>query len=157
MRFTRIRDLVVALVLTALAVHLLLRLVYDDLPTLPTLAGVSLALLAVGEAAFGYSLRARIKENPRTVQPLTAVRAVALAKASSLLGALMVGGWLGVLAYVLPRRDEFSAAGSDTVSAVVGALCALALAAAGLWLEYCCRTPDDRDPERDEDRAADHW
>lgn len=156
MRFTRIRDLLFALMLATLITNLLLRLVYDDLPPLPTLAGLSMALLAIGEAAFGYSLRTRIREQPHTIAPLTAVRAVVLAKASSLLGALMAGGWLGVLAYVLPRRDEFDAAGSDTVSAVVGLLCAVALAAAGLWLEYCCRAPDDHD-KVDEDRTADSW
>jgi Protein of unknown function (DUF3180) len=155
--FTRIRDLLLALVLGGLAVHLLLRQFYGDLPPLPTLAGMSLVLLAAGEAAFGYSLRTRIRQRPRTVQPATAVRAVALAKASSLLGALMAGGWLGVLVYVLPLRDEFRTAGSDAVSAAVGAVCALALVAAGLWLEFCCRTPDDRDSEQDEHRAADSW
>jgi Protein of unknown function (DUF3180) len=155
--FTRIRDLLIALVLGGIAVHLLLRLFYSDLPPLPTLAGVSLVLVAAGEAAFGYSLRTRIRERPRTVQPATAVRAVALAKASSLLGALMVGGWLGVLAYVLPLRDEFGTAGSDALSAVVGTGCALTLVAAGLWLEFCCRTPDDRNSEQDEQRAADSW
>ena len=156
MRATRIRDLLLTLAVAALVTYVLVRLVYDDLPPLPPLAGVSLALLAAVEVAFGQSLRTRIRERPRTVQPLTAVRAVALAKASSVLGALMAGGWLGVLGYVLPRRDEIEAAGSDTVSAVVGLLCAVALAAAGLWLEYCCRTPQDPDPV-DEDRAADTW
>jgi hypothetical protein len=155
--FTRARDLLLVTVLSGFAVHLLLRLFYSDLPQLPTLAGMSLILLAAGEAAFGYSLRTRIRERPRTVQPITAVRAVALAKASSLLGALMVGGWLAVLAYVAPRRDEFRTAVSDTASAVVGAVCALALVAAGLWLEFCCRTPDDRDAEHDEENAADSW
>ncbi|HET8642505.1 MAG TPA: DUF3180 domain-containing protein [Pseudonocardiaceae bacterium] len=156
MRPTRISDLLAALAVAALVTSGLLRLVYDDLPTLPTLAGVSLGVLAIGEAVFGHSLRTRIRERPRTVQPFTAVRAVVLAKASSLLGALMAGWWLGVLGYVVPRRDEFEAASSDTVSAVVGLLCALALAAAGLWLEYCCRTPDDRD-QVDENRTADGW
>lgn len=153
MKPTSIRDLLIAAGLAAAVVYLLVRLLYDDLPPLPTLAGVSLALLAIGEAAFGYSLRTQIRQAPHTVQPLTAVRAVALAKASSLLGSLMSGGWLGVLAYVVPRRDDFVAAGSDTVTAFVGLVCAAALAAAGLWLEYCCRTPDDED-SRDEDRAA---
>lgn len=155
-RFTRVRDLLVAAVVGALAVHLLLRLAYGDLPTLPTAAGSSLALVAVVEVALGYSLRSRIRYRPGTVQPFTAVRAVALAKASSLLGAIMLGGWLGVLVYVLPRRDEFAAAGSDTTTALIGAACALALAGAGLWLEHCCRTPDDDDTDRDEDhRFAD--
>lgn len=159
MRFTRIRDLLAALVLAGLAVHLLLSLAYDDVPTLPTLAGSSLALVAVVEVVLGFSLRSRIRQRPRTLQPLTAVRAVALAKASSLLGAIMLGAWLGVLGYVLPRRDEFSAADSDTTAAVVGAVCALALTAAGLWLEHCCRAPRDDEPDRDDEdhRVIDGW
>jgi hypothetical protein len=140
---TRARDLVIPAVFTALLVHLLLRIGYDRLPPLPTLAGSTLALVAVVEAAFGYSLRARIARRPgtRPVLPLTAARAVALAKASSLVGAIMLGGWLAVIAFTLPQREEMTAAGSDTGSAVVGALCAAALIAAALWLEYCCRTP----------------
>ena len=140
---TRARDLVIPAVFTGLLVHLLLRVGYDRLPPLPTLAGSALAPVAVVDPAFGYSLRARIARRPgtRPVLPLTAARAVALAKASSLLGAIMLGGWLAVIAYTLPHRDEMTAAGSDTGSAVVGALCAAALVAAALWLEYCCRTP----------------
>jgi hypothetical protein len=112
-------------------------------------------LIAVVEAVFGYSLRARIAHRPgtRPVAPLTAARAVALAKASSLLGAIMFGAWLAVVAYALPQRDEFAAAGSDTTTAVIGAICSAALIAAGLWLEYCCRTPGKPDePLDDEER-----
>ncbi|HEY0639672.1 MAG TPA: DUF3180 domain-containing protein [Pseudonocardiaceae bacterium] len=151
MRFTRARDLAVAAVLTGLAVHLLLRVAYDQVPPLPTFAGGTLAALALVEAGLGYSLRSRIRghREARPVPPLTAARAVALAKASSLLGAIMFGGWLAVLGYALPRRDQFPAAASDTRSAVIGALCASLLVAAALWLEYCCRTPGGPDAPRD--------
>jgi hypothetical protein len=155
MRFTRARDLVIPAVLTGLLVHLLLRIAYEEVPPLPTLAGSTLALIAIVEAVFGYSLRSRIAHRPgtRPVAPLTAARAVALAKASSLLGAIMLGGWIAVIAYALPQRDQFAAAGSDTTSAIIGALCAAALIAAALWLEYCCRTPGQPDePLDDEER-----
>ncbi|HEY3261126.1 MAG TPA: DUF3180 domain-containing protein [Pseudonocardiaceae bacterium] len=154
MRFTRPRDLLIPAVLTGLLVDLLLRIGYEQLPPLPTLAGSSLGLLAVIEAVFGYSLRARIARRPgtRPVAALTAARAVALAKASSLLGAIMLGGWLAVIVYALPKRDQFPAAGSDTTSAIIGACCAAALIAAALWLEYCCRTPGRPDEPLDDEQ-----
>jgi hypothetical protein len=153
MHFTRARDLVVAGLVAAALVHLLVRVLYGQLPPLPTFAGVTLLALAVVEAAFGYSLRSRIREprGDRPVQALAAARAVALAKASSLLGAIMFGAWLGVLAYVLPRQADITAAADDLPSTLVGVTCSAVLIAAALWLEWCCRTPRDQDnqpPER---------
>lgn len=145
MRFTKAADLVPAGAVAAVVVHLLVRFLYADLPALPTLAGITLLALAAAEAALGYSLRSRIRDPKpgKPVQALTAARALALAKASSLLGAIMVGAWLGVLGYVLPESAQVDAAKDDVPSAVVGALCAAALIGAALWLESCCRTPDD--------------
>ncbi|SDD83062.1 DUF3180 domain-containing protein [Actinokineospora iranica] len=150
MRFTQPRDLVPAGVLTAVVVHLAFRLFYGDLVPLPTLAGVTLLVLAIAETALGFALRARIRRTTpgRVVQALSAARAVALAKASSLLGAIMLGAWLGVLAYVLPESGQVEAAKSDVPSAVIGAVCAAALIGAALWLESCCRTPDDPNDQR---------
>jgi hypothetical protein len=142
---TRARDLIGAAAVAAVLVNLLLQLSYGDLPALPTFAGTTLLAFAVAEAALGTTLRARIRQRPRTrpVQALTAAKAVLLAKASSLAGAITGGGWLGVLAYVLPLRSELASAASDTVTASIGAVCAAALVGAALWLEHCCRTPDD--------------
>lgn len=154
MRATRALDLVVPAVVAGLLVHLLLRVAYDKLPPLPTLAGSTLALIAIVEAVFGYTLRARIRREPgtRPVAPLSAARAVVLAKASSLVGAIMLGAWLAVVAYALPQRDEISAAGADTTSAIIAAVCAAALVAAALWLEYCCRTPREPDEPLDDEQ-----
>ncbi|HKR51438.1 MAG TPA: DUF3180 domain-containing protein [Pseudonocardiaceae bacterium] len=149
---TRARDLVAAAAAAAVLVNLLLQLSYGDLPTLPPLAGTTLLAFAVAEVVLGTTLRARIRQRPgtRPVQALTAAKAVVLAKASSLAGALTGGAWLGVLGYVLPLRSQLQSAASDTVTASIGAVCAGALVAAGLWLEYCCRTPDGpADPEPD--------
>ncbi|MFT7835644.1 DUF3180 domain-containing protein [Saccharothrix sp. BKS2] len=150
MRFTKPRDLLAAGLVAGLLAHLLIRLAYDTLPPLPTFAGFTLLVIAAVDLWLAFSLRARILRRPgaEPVQPLTAARAVALAKASSLLGAIMLGAWTGVLFYVLPVRDQFEAAGNDLVSAIVGIGCAGALIGAALWLEHCCRTPTD--PHRDE-------
>jgi hypothetical protein len=149
MRFTRIRDLVAVAVIAGVLVHLLVRLAYGSLPPLPTLAGITLLILAVIELVLGFNLRARINRKPGAapVQPLTAARAVALAKASSLVGAIMVGAWAGVLGYVVPRRTEVAAAANDTPSGIVGVMCSAALVGAALWLEYCCKTPERPEDE----------
>lgn len=141
---TRTRDLVGAGAIAAVLANLLLQLSYGDVPPLPQLAGTTLLVVAVVEVALGTTLRARIRHRPgtRPVQALVAARAVVLAKASSVAGAITAGAWLGVLGYVLPLRSQLQAAASDTVSALIGVVCAGALVAAGLWLEYCCRTPD---------------
>lgn len=137
--------------------YLLLRSTYGQLPPLPQLAGTTLLAFAVVEAALGASLRARIQRRPgtRPVQPLTAAKAVALAKASSLAGAITLGAWLGVLGYVLPLRAQLPPAASDSITAVIGAVCAAALVASGLWLEHCCRTPNFPDVHQPEDRYSD--
>lgn len=153
MTFTRARDLITAGVVAAVLVNLLLQLAYGELPTFPQLAGTTLLAFAVAEVVLGTTLRARIQRRPgaRPVQALTAAKAVVLAKASSLAGAITGGAWLGVLGYVLPLRSQLQSAAADTVTAVVGAVCAGALVAAALWLEHCCRTPGGPDdPELDE-------
>lgn len=152
MRFTRTRDLVLTGIVVAVLVNLLVTLDYDALPPFPTFAGATLAVLAVVELVFAQSLRARLagKQGTRPPSPLLAARAVALAKASSLLGAIMAGAWLGLLVYVLPRRAQLVTGAGDTTSALVGLVSAAALIAAGLWLEHSCRAPEDRDNSDDE-------
>jgi hypothetical protein len=142
---TRIRDLfAVALVVTLLA-NLVIRIGYGSLPGFPMLAGATLAVLGLAEALAGNALRARIHRRPgaRPVQPLVAARAVLVAKASALSGAIMAGVWAGLLAHVLPRSGEVIAAADDAVAGGIGLLSALVLVAGALWLERCCRTPDD--------------
>lgn len=147
MRFTKASDLVPAGLVTALALYLFIRLLYGQLPPLPTFAGVTLLVLAVVEVVFGYALRGRIRRTSqgKPLQAITAAKALALAKASSLLGAIMLGAWLAVLAYVVPESDRIAAARSDIPSAVIGAVSAAILIAAALWLESCCRAPDEPD------------
>lgn len=146
MRFTRGRDLLVAAVIAGVLVRLWLTLAYDSLPPLPLLAGATLAVLALVEAGYAVVLRARItgRNGARPVAPLTAVRAVGVAKASSLFGAIMAGAWIALLTLVVPKRDQLAAAAGDTNAAVVGLVCAAVLIAAALRLEHSCRAPEDR-------------
>jgi hypothetical protein len=59
------------------------------------------------------------------------------------MGALVLGWWVGVLVYFLPRRSWLRAAAEDTTGTVVAAVSALALLVAALWLQHCCISPQD--------------
>jgi hypothetical protein len=141
------RELLPPFGMLALLAYLGMGPTYASMPPLPTPAGAVLLVLAAAELVLAFALRARIERRPgsRPVQPLVAARAVALAQASALGGAVMAGLWLGVLGFLLPRRDELSAAAEDTPAAVVGLISAAALVAAALWLQHCCRTPPPED------------
>jgi Protein of unknown function (DUF3180) len=153
MTATRPRDLLAAALVAALLANLVVRLGYGSMPGFPLLSGATFGVLGVAEALAGNALRARIERRPgaRPVQPLVAARAVLLAKASSVSGAIMAGAWAGLLLYVLPRAAEVTAAADDSLAGGVGLICALGLVAGALWLERCCRTPDDEGPDRARD------
>lgn len=151
MKFTRARDLIAIAVIVGVVVYLALQSYYGDLPPLPIFAGIMLLVLGIVELLLGFSLRARVRDNTRVVQPLTYARAVALAKASSILGAIMFGAWLAAIVYLLPARGQLAAASADLPSAITGVVCSAGLTAAALWLEYCCRTPRDPDDQRDQE------
>jgi uncharacterized protein DUF3180 len=157
MHATRIRDLILYALGAGVVVWLLVRGNYGSFPDLEWFVPLSLPVLAVFEAMTGVQLRARIHRKPGTnpVEPLTAARAVALAKATAIVGAVMAGAWGGLLVYVVPKRDMLAAAGHDTTLGSVGAAGAVVLVVAALWLEYCCRTP--KPPDQDEDSEPERW
>ncbi|MDT7666630.1 MAG: hypothetical protein QOD04_6186 [Pseudonocardiales bacterium] len=154
MKPTGWRELLSTAVVVGVVVYLLIRTSYGVMPPLPLFAGATLLVLAIIESVMGYSLKARIEgRHGQPVQPLVAARAVALAKASALAGAVMVGVWAGLLGYLLPRLHLFAAAGQDAPGAILGLVCAVALVAAAMYLQNCCRTPSDSD---DPDRQQHH-
>ncbi|MBJ7352685.1 MAG: DUF3180 family protein, partial [Rhodococcus sp.] len=63
-------------------------------------------------------------------------------------GTALVGVCVGFLVYVLPRAATVRAASADRAGAIVALVAGLAVVAAAVWLEQCCRTPEDRDDER---------
>lgn len=153
MTLTQPRQLIAAALVAGVLAYLGIRLAYGSLPRLPLLAGVTLLALALIDVVIAVLIRPRIKHQPGTepVDALAAARMVALAKASSMAGAIMFGLWLGVLGFVLPLMTSVEAAGSDTGSAVIGLISAAALVGAGLWLENCLRNPDEPDEPLDDD------
>jgi len=160
MRPTRISTLALVLAVCALATWLALRLEYTNLPPLPWTGVPALLATALAEAWTGFDLQARIagRRGRRPAAPLFVSRMVALAKATSLAAAALGGLALGFLVYTsgllnaaIPRQDAL-AAGVTLASAVV-------LTCAALYLEYCCRVPNDPDRSGDDpaqgDRAGD--
>lgn len=150
---TRPRDLLLAAVVTGLLVNVAVALAYGSLPDLPLLAGSTLGLLGVGLAVAGSALRRRIRGEGVPVNPLVAARAVVVAQATALGGAVVAGAWSGVLVYALPRAGVLTAAAGDAAAAAVGLVCALVLVGGGLFLEHCLRTPEDRDARDPGDRG----
>lgn len=153
MSFTQPRQLIAAGLIATVLGYLAVRLGYSGLPSLPTFSGATLLLIAGINLVFAFGMRPRIqrKEGTEPVDALTAGRAVALAKASSLAGAIMGGIWIALLVYLLPVSQDIEAVQSDTITSVIGLVSAVALIAAGLWLEHCLRNPDEPDEPRDED------
>jgi hypothetical protein len=145
---TRKRDLTAATVLAAVAGYLLVLLTYRWFPPITLLTGVSLLAVAIAEAGWAFYVRAKITEGEigdarGWLHPLAVARSVLIAKASAWVGAVVLGWWAGVLVYLLPRRGTLRVAGEDTAGAIVAAVCALALVVAALWLQHCCKSPND--------------
>jgi hypothetical protein len=153
MTFTKPRQLIGAGLIAAVVVFLGARVTYGELPPLPLLAGATLLLIAVVDVVLALNMRPRVKHRPGTepVDSLTAARAVALAKASSMAGAIMAGVWIGLLTYLTPLLGTVEAARTDTIAAVIGLISAAALIAAGLWLENSLRNPDEPEEPYDEE------
>ncbi len=152
MGLTRWRDLVVVLLVAAAAGYLLVRVSYSRMPPLPRLAGMLAMLVGIGEAVAGFGLRRRIRPPEQTpgaparrpLEPLTAARAVTVAKATALAGAALAGLWLGLLGYVLPSWSDFAAAQSDSITGIIGLIGAVIMTGGALFLERSCVVPRDR-------------
>ena len=145
---TRKRDLATVVVMAALVGYLLVLSLYRWFPPLTVWTGLSLAAVAVVEAIWGGYVRAKINDGeigagPGWLHPLSVARSVMVAKASAWVGAVVLGWWVGVLADLLPRRGELRVASADSAGAAVAAACAVALLVAALWLQHCCKSPQD--------------
>jgi hypothetical protein len=123
-------------------------LVYRYFPPIDVWTGLSLLAVAVVEAGWAFYVRVKIKDGEigdarGWLHPLAVARSVLIAKASAWVGALVLGWWIAVLTYLLPRRATLRVAGEDTAGAVVAAVSALALVIAALWLQHCCKSPPE--------------
>ncbi|MDG4665281.1 DUF3180 domain-containing protein [Mycobacterium sp. 236(2023)] len=148
MGLTRKRDLAAAVAIAAVVGYLLMYVVYRAFPPITLWTGTSLLGVAVAVAGWAFFVRARIRDGQIGVgggrlHPLAVARSVVIAKASAWMGSVVLGWWLAVVVYLLPRRSTLRVAAEDTSGAVVAALCALALVIAAMWLQHCCTSPDD--------------
>lgn len=141
---TRLGSLLGAGLAATVVAYLVVRTSYGSLPPLPGYAPVTLVLLAIFLGGLARTVRERIagrrSRRGRALHPLQIARAAALAKASSLAGAVLTGLYGGFLAHVLPLQAE--QARDDAVIAASSCAAALALTGAALLLERACRTPD---------------
>jgi hypothetical protein len=149
---TRRRDLAAAAAVAAIAGYLAIHLLYRYFPPITLWTGLSLLAVAAGETWWAATVRdhisdGRIGVGAGRLHPLAVARTVAIAKASAWVGAVMLGWWLAVLAYLLPRRAELRVAAADTPGALVAAASAFALVAAALWLQHCCKSPGEPNGE----------
>ncbi|MHB8341475.1 MAG: DUF3180 domain-containing protein [Mycobacteriales bacterium] len=151
MRPTRARELLFAAVLAGVLATLAFRSVYPALPVLPLSAPVSLGLVALAEGYTAVITRARLRGRPgtRAIAALVVARLAALAKASSLAGALVAGAWAGLLAVLAPRLTTVVASRHDAIVAAAGLVVALLLVGAALALEQACRVPGGGDQPPD--------
>ena len=164
MKPTRVSTLVIVAVVCAAAGWLLLRAVYAKLPPLPWTGVPALLIAAVAEAWTGRDLKTRIaarglgarrggdqgaRSGPKPVDPLFVSRMVALAKASSVAAAIIAGFAAGFDFYLAGSLNA-STPREDALTAVITFAAAVVLACAALYLENCCRVPDDPEaPEPD--------
>jgi hypothetical protein len=133
--------LLLVAVLTGGFTYVLWSLVYAELPKLPRSAALTLFAIAVAELLYAPSVRARLAGRPRTkpIMPIAVARTAALAKASSLMGAVSTGFWGALLVYVTTHR--FRTSNDDTVTAGLATGAAALLIVAALLLERACRAP----------------
>lgn len=149
---TRSRDLAAAAAIAAVAGYLAIHALYRYFPPITLWTGLSLLAVAAAETWWAASVRRHIRDGRIGVgagrlHPLAVARTVAIAKASAWVGAAMLGWWLAVLAYLLPRRSELRVAAADAPGALIAAGSAFALVAAALWLQYCCKSPSEPNGE----------
>jgi hypothetical protein len=111
-----------------------------------------MVLLTVAELAMARVVRDRLTLRDRqragapaagrTLDPMQVARAAVLAKASSTGGAVLLGCYVGLLAWTLPRAGRIAVVEQDALVAGLSALASAGLVAAALVLERACRTPE---------------
>jgi Protein of unknown function (DUF3180) len=150
MRRTRFGDLAVPFFVIGVTVYVLLRFSYADMPPLKSFVPLPLAALAVAEYVASRRVRAAVRHDP-DAKPMAAIviaRCVALAKASSLVGAGVVGAAVGLLIRVAPDADTVHSAGNDTRVGIFLLVAALLLVGAGLLLERAGVDPGSRNGDQ---------
>lgn len=139
---TRLRTLLAIALVVGVPAYALFRWRYSSLPPLPNTASVTTLALALADVFLASGTRARLDGRPGTkpIMPMTVARIAALAKASSALGAIGVGAWTGIGAYVVTKVD-LATPRADAIRAGIGLVTSVLLVLSALRLENVCRVP----------------
>jgi hypothetical protein len=114
---------------------------------------VVLLLLAAAVLALAWPVRRSVRGQSRDrIDPFRALRAATLAKASSLLGAIMAGFGSGLLLFLLSRPVSPQVGSMVALAALVAS--SLVLVAAALVAEQFCTLPKDPDDRQPDDPAT---
>lgn len=130
-----------AAIVGGVGAYLITRRSYSNLPH-PSLAALLwIAFLAIAECYVAVLTRARLagRAGTKPIDPLAVARFVALAKASSLVGSVVAGGYAGYLIWT--AQQSFPDASTDTRTAAIGMGLSLLLVGTALFLERVCRVP----------------
>jgi hypothetical protein len=146
MRRTDTVDLLMPFVLVGVISYLALRLSYESLPPFQWFVALPIGALAILEVMVSRRVRnaVRHKAGARPMTALSVARAVALGKASALVGAGAAGAAVALVLTVLPDAKRTTSAAHDLRVGVVIALATVVLTTAGLILER-----SGIDPNRD--------
>jgi hypothetical protein len=157
-QMTRPGTLAGIFALCAIAGWLAVRETFASLPLFPISTIPVLLALALGETITGRHIRNRMagRGSAKPLAPIAIARLVALAKASSSAAAVIGGLSAGFLAYVLGALDKTVPARDAKVAGVTVAS-AVALVAAALYLERCCRAPKPPDDQEEDESYHDTW
>lgn len=124
----------------------------------PLSSAITVAALAAVLVGWAEGLRRRLK-SPQPVDPFMAVRSAALGMAASRAGSIIFGFFAGVGSWFAIDLAT-PAAQQRALTCALGAFSAIAVTAAGLWLERLCRLPGDQQedsPDSETDDGSGDW
>ncbi|MEP6665693.1 MAG: DUF3180 domain-containing protein [Nocardioidaceae bacterium] len=146
-RPTRFRVLALAFAVGALLGYLFVTLTERVDTAAPQVQWTSvLALVAIAAVVLvmAWSTYRTVHRERRRIDPQRAVSFLLLAKASSLVGALLAGAYLG-FALQFVDRMEADLPRERVIRALTAAVTAVVIVVSGLLLERACRIPKDDD------------
>ncbi|MGM1017130.1 MAG: DUF3180 family protein [Actinomycetota bacterium] len=113
---------------------------------------ILLLLVATASLSVAWPVRRSVRgDTPGRIDPFRALRAATLARASSLLGAILAGVGAGLLAFLLSR--PVAPPVGSTVAMIALIASAVVLVAAALVAEQFCTLPKDSDDREPDDTA----
>ncbi|MBP3088568.1 DUF3180 domain-containing protein [Corynebacterium sp. sy017] len=152
MKRTPIANLIATAVFCALASFIVVMRFYGVMSNIPVSVALMLWTMATLCALLALKVRKKIQQQEigldrSQLNPLNVAQCMVVGKASAWTGAIFSGFYAGISAYVLLRYPQLAAAQEDMPRAIITMCGALAMAAAGVFLEKSCSVPPPHDAE----------